>query len=115
MRVCKKSDVYFIGREDFREAMVMCAFRRDINWLEEGMSILSWKYNKVATVKRADKNIVYKHLRGWDGNARSRAAGHRSITTGDIVCSNGEPWLVTGGGWVRVPDIIWKRVIKTGE
>lgn len=106
------SQVYFITKPYFLEALTTFSFRSKVNWIEEGMSLLSWKYQKVSDSSIQDLDQVYKFFKNWDGNDSSLSAGHRSISVGDIVLSGDKPYLVIGGGWVAIPQQIWKRIGK---
>ena len=107
------TQVYFIDKPFFQEAMMLCAFKNKLNWLEEGMSLLSWEYKLVAETKEADINKVCKHFKDWNGNKKSRVAGHRALTVGDIIVSGENVRLLMGRGWLTIPACIWKEVRKT--
>lgn len=106
------SQVYFITKPHFLEALMTLSFRRKVNWLEEGLSLVSWEYKKVAASPQFDINVLYKEFKSWDGNEQSAAAGHRSISVGDVILNGSNPYLVVGGGWVVIPNEIWNRVKK---
>lgn len=106
------SDIYYVKSPYFREAITTFAFRRKVNWLEEGMSLLSWKYKKVSSSSAVDLNKIYSYCQCWNGNKNTKIAGHRSISIGDIVVLEGNAKLITGGGWVAIPDTIWNKTIK---
>ena len=106
------SEIYYVQKPYFKEAIRTFAFRNKINWLEEGMSVLSWKYNKVSNTDVSELNKIYSNYRAWDGNKSSRIAGHRSISIGDIIVVGNNARIVIGGGFEIIPDIVWKKIIK---
>lgn len=108
----EKSEIYFVDKKWFREAMMTFAFKTKVKWDEEGLSLLSWHYHKVAEVNDVDPNLIYKKMKRWKGNKKSKKAGHRTISIGDIVVVGTNVRLVTGCGWALVPRCIWKKVIK---
>ena len=108
----KDTQVFYVSRPFFREAMTTFALRSRVNWLEEGMSLLSWKYVKVAELDNVDIDGVCSHLQKWAGNSKSKYAGHRSFMIGDVIKCGDNVWMALGRGWSLVPEVIWKRVIK---
>lgn len=106
------SIVFYVDRGSLREAVMTFSFRKTVNWLEEGMSLMSWKYHLVAYTPEYDLERIYRIFKKWDGNAKSLAAGHRGITIGDIVLIGENPYLLIGGGWSIVPASIWSRIQK---
>ena len=108
----QKSNVYFVKKPYFREAMMLLAFNKNIDWLEDGMSLMSWEYKKVATTKEVDPDKIYSSFKKWNGNKKARIAGHRTISIGDIVEIGDNVRVVTGSGWVKIPDIVWEKIKK---
>lgn len=106
------SKIYFIDKKYFREAIQTFAFRKKVNWTEEGMSILSWKYRLVTETQDIDLNKIYNRYKVWDGNKLARIAGHRTITIGDIIVIGSNARIVIGGGFEIIPPIMWKKTIK---
>jgi len=107
-----KSQVFFVEKPYFKEAMMTFAFKDKVNWLEEGMSVASWKYRKVAEIDDLNIDSVYAKLRKWKGNVKSKTAGHRTIAIGDIVVVGKNVRIVTGRGWSVVPNVIWNKTEK---
>jgi len=107
-----KSIVYFVEKPFFKEAIMTLAFKDKVNWLEEGMSLMSWEYRKIAKVDEINPDKIYHQFKRWKGNKRAHKAGHRTISIGDIIITGANVRIVTGKGWEKVPDIIWKKISK---
>lgn len=106
------SEIYYVESPYFKEAIMTLAFRSKVNWLEEGMSLLSWKYKKVSDYNSGNLKSIYSYHKSWNGNGKTKVAGHRSISIGDIIVIEGNAKLATGGGWVSIPIAIWNKIIK---
>lgn len=107
-----KSNVYFIEKPYFKEAMLLLAFNKRIDWLEDGMSLMSWEYRKVASISDIDPDSIYKKFKRWKGNKRAKLAGHKTISIGDIVEIGDNIRIATGYGWVKIPNIVWRKIKK---
>lgn len=107
-----KTEIYFVDVNHYKEALLTFSFRNTVNWLEEGLSLVSWNYIKVAETKKTLLEDVYDKYRQWNGNAKSKLAGHTTVTVGDIIVINGEANLIIGGGWEEIPESIWNKIIK---
>ena len=108
----KKSNIYYIEKPFFREAMMLLAFNKQIDWLEDGMSLMSWTYKKVASTTEVDPDKIYYKFKRWSGNKRAKKAGHRTISIGDIVELEDGVKIVTGTGWLKIPDVVWNKIQK---
>jgi len=108
----KTTRVYYVAKPFFREAMTTLAFRSKVNWLEEGFSLPSWSYVKVAETNEPDPDKVYKALKAWRGNKKTKVAGHRSFSIGDVLVIGDNIRVALGRGWALVPPAIWKQVVK---
>ena len=108
----QKSNIYFVKKPYFREAIMLLAFNRNIDWLEDGMSLMSWEYKKVATTKEVDPDKIYNSFKRWKGNSKAKQAGHRAIFIGDILEIGDNVRVATGSGWKKIPDIVWEKIKK---
>lgn len=111
--MAKDTKVYYVDHTNFQEAMLTFAFRSKVDWLEEGMSIASWQYTKVASLDAVQLPDVVKYLHTWNGNPKSKVAGHRVVSVGDVIVVGSNAWMVLGRGWALIPNVLWKRVKKT--
>jgi len=108
----QKSNIYFVKKPYFKEAMMLLAFNKNIDWLEDGMSLMSWEYKKVASISEVDPDKIYDKYKRWEGNKRAKVAGHRAIAIGDIVEIGDNIRVVTGSGWMKIPDVVWEKIKK---
>lgn len=105
--------IYFISKKNRLEALMTISFKRKINWVEEGLSILSWEYYFIANSKIDDLKENYKKYRKWNGNEKTKKVGHNTMSIGDVIeTQDGEAWIVIGSGWQKIPKIIWNKVNK---
>lgn len=104
--------IYYISKEDRLEALTTLSFKRTINWLEEGMSLLSWNYSFVLKTELEMLPEIYNKLRRWKGNVKTKKNGHYIITVGDIIENTSGAWIVVGSGFQKIPDIIWEKLNK---
>lgn len=98
---------FLVDKSNRREAIVLYSFCSSVDWAENGLSIASWDYKKGHVCQAADLKEAYLQLQ------KTRVGGARPVGIGDIICFNETPWLITGRGFVRIPEILWKRVTRS--
>ena len=74
------TEIYFVQKSYLKEAIVTFSFKKKVDWLEEGLSILSWKYNKVGETEKLDFDEIYNDYKICDYKNR-----YRSINVGDMI------------------------------
>ena len=107
-------ELYYVAKVNRLESMITCSLNSSINWCEDGLRIVSWSYNMVASGKSESIEDVfrkYSHL----NIDRRRKKQIRSICIGDVIVFDGVPWIVTGFGFSQIPDFLWKKVIDNAE
>lgn len=101
--------VYYISPSDRIECMLVCSLNSSINWIEEGMKMATWTYNKVGEGEAGSVNDVFRKYSVLRIDRR-RKHTMRSIGLGDIIVFSDTPWIVTAFGFVMVPDILWNKI-----
>jgi hypothetical protein len=110
------SKIYYIDLENKLEATMTISFKSRIDWLEEGLSILSWKYHFISESETDDLKENYLKFRKWRGNSKSKKCGHSSMSIGDIVeISDGTAWIVVSSGWQRIPRALYEKINIIGK
>lgn len=104
------SKIFYIDKSSRLEAMMTISFRNKINWLEEGLSILSWNYCFVSDTDINDLKEVYSYFRKWKGNKLSKDCGHCGISLGDIILLENQAWVVVGAGFQKIPSVLFEKI-----
>jgi hypothetical protein len=110
------SKIFYIDRENKLEATMTISFKSRIDWLEEGLSLLSWKYHFVSESETDDLKMNYLQFRKWKGNSKSKKSGHLSISIGDIIeIGDGTAWIVVSSGWQKIPKALYEKINIIGK
>ena len=104
------SKVYYVSQKNRLEAMTTISFKSRINWLEEGLSILSWNYSFISDTELENLRDVYSYFRKWKGNSNSKKNGHTGISLGDIIATEGSGWIVVGTGFQKIPNALFEKL-----
>ena len=104
------SKIFYIDKTSRLEAMMTISFRNKINWVEEGLSILSWNYSFISDTEFNDLKEVYSFFRKWKGNKLSKECGHCSISLGDIILLENQAWMVVGAGFQKIPSVLFEKI-----
>ena len=107
-----KYEIYYVSKENRLESMMTCSLSGSMDWCENGLKIVSWAYNKVASGKADNINDVFKKYLVLNIDRRKKKQ-MRTICIGDVIVFDGTPWLVTGFGFSSIPDILWKMITST--
>lgn len=104
-------EIYYIDKDNRLEAMLLFSLKSKINWCEEGLKLVSWKYNKIE--KGQDKNLqsIFKKYSILRFDKR-RKKQFRTINIGDIILFDDKVWIVSSFGFAQIPDIIWDKMVK---
>ena len=104
-------EVYFINKSNRIECMLVCTLKRNIDWYESGLRIVSWKYKKTHSGNAQSLNEIFNRHSRIEFDKR-RKVQLRTIGIGDIILFNDIPYIVSAFGFVQVPDVLWERIIK---
>jgi len=104
-----KYSAYYVADENRLEAMLVCSLNHRIDWCEDGMKLVTWKYNLVDEGEADDINEVFRRKSELRIDRR-RKRQVRSINLGDIIVFDGVPWIVGAFGFFRIPDILFEQV-----
>ena len=104
------SKIFYVDKSSRLEAMMTISFRNKINWIEEGLSILSWNYCFVSDTDINDLKEVYSFFRKWKGNKLSKDCGHCGISLGDIILLENQAWMVVGAGFQKIPSVLFEKI-----
>lgn len=102
--------IYYVDKKSRLEAMMTISFRSKLNWLEEGLSILSWNYCFVSESDLSDLKEIYSYFKKWKGNSNSKKIGHCGISLGDIIFLENEAWMVVGIGFQKIPNALLEKI-----
>ena len=107
MKDCR---IYYADKASRIESMLVCSLRKSIDWCEEGLRIVTWKYNIVGRGKAESLNDVFRHYSILNIDRR-RKKQTRTVNIGDIIVFDEEPWIVTAFGFLRIPDILAEKIL----
>lgn len=102
--------VYYINQKNRLESMMTISFKNRINWLEEGLSILSWSYSYISDTELEDLKDIYSFFRKWKGNSNSKKNGRQQIALGDIIVNGDGCWIVVGTGFQKIPNALFEKI-----
>ena len=102
--------IYYIDQKNRLEAMTTISFKSRINWLEEGLSILSWNYSFISDTNINDMREIYSFFKKWNGNSVAKKIGRMSISLGDIIVFEDEGWIVMGTGFQKIPNALFEKI-----
>ncbi len=104
-----KYRAYYVADENRLEAMLVCSLNHRINWCEDGLKLVSWRYNLVDEGDAGDINEVFRKKTALQIDHR-RKKQIRSMSLGDIIVFDEVPWIVGAFGFFRIPDILFEQV-----
>lgn len=104
----KKYEIYFIDKQNRLQSMLVCSLRRKIDWCEDGLKFVSWKYNFITSGNAENINDVFKKYSILNIDHRKKKQ-IRSINLGDIIVFDDTPWIVSAFGFSKIPDILWQK------
>lgn len=71
----------------------------------------SWTYQKIADVEKPTIRDVKKLFSELQFD-RKRKTFQRTINIGDVVACGNETYVYTPAGWLRVPQVLWRKANK---
>ena len=101
--------IFYIDKSNRIEAIMLCSFKRRINWVENGLGIVTWKYYFTRDMEAESLSEVYHKLKKLMFDKRKKV-NHRPIGLGDIICVNDEFWIITTAGFQKIPEILTKKI-----
>ncbi len=102
--------IYFVDTPNRLECMLICSLRKSIDWCEEGLRIVTWKYNMIGHGKAESLNDVFKHYSVLNIDKR-RKKQTRTVNIGDIIVFDGDAWIVSAFGFLKVPAILASKIL----
>ena len=94
----QKFKVFYVDKSNRVEAIMLCSFKNRINWVENGLGIVTWSYNFSDEIEANSLSEVYNRLKKISFDKR-RKINNRTIGFGDIICFEDEGWIVTSNGF----------------
>ena len=107
----QKYQIYFITKQYRIEAMMLCSFASRIDWVNNGLKIVSWEYQKGPLAFEKSLSDVYNNYKKISFNKKNKAVV-RGINVGDVICLENEAWIITTCGFAKIPNILWDKIIK---
>lgn len=104
-------EIYYVKKENRLEAMLLCSLKSKIDWCEEGLKFVSWNYEKIERGKAESLQSIFKKYSVLKYDKR-RKNQFRTINMGDIILLDDTPWIISSFGFLRIPEILWKKVTK---
>ena len=102
--------IYYVDDSNRIESMLICSLKRTIDWCEDGLRIVTWKYNMVGRGQADTLNAVFRHYSELNIDRR-RKKQRRTVNIGDIIVFDGEAWIVSAFGFVRIPEILSRKIL----
>ena len=106
----KEYAIYYVDNANRMECMLICSLNRRIDWCEDGLRIVTWKYNMVGHGKAESLNDVFKHYSVLNIDKR-RKKQVRTVNIGDIIVFDDETWIVSAFGFLKVPEILAEKIL----
>lgn len=103
-------ELYYVDRQYRLESMMVCSLKNEIDWCEDGLKAITWKYNMVACGKADSLEDVFKRHSALNIDKR-RKKQIRTIGMGDVIVFNDEPWMVSAFGFSLVPHFLWEKIL----
>lgn len=107
----KKYEIYYVNKENRIECMLIFSLMKKIDWCEQGLKIVDWKYNKITSGDAENLNQIFKKHSILNIDHRKKKQ-LRSINIGDIIFFDEEPYIISSFGFRRIPNILWEKIIK---
>lgn len=105
----KNYELFYIVGDKRLEAMLICSLARKIDWCEEGLKIVSWRYAKVSSGKAESLNEIFKKHSQLQIDKR-RTKPLRTINIGDTIIFDGVAWIISSFGFIQIPEILFKKI-----
>ena len=105
----KKYELYYVDKSNRLECMLTCSLKKQIDWAEDGLKLVSWKYNLICKGEADNLNDIFKKFSVLNIDKRKKTQ-LRTINIGDVIIFDGIIWIVSAFGFVKVPNILWNRV-----
>jgi len=102
--------VYYVDEENRMESMLVFSLKKNVDWSEDGLRIASWKYNMVGHGHADSINDVFKHYSMLSIDRR-RKRQTRTINIGDIIVFDGNAWIISAFGFLRIPEILARKLL----
>ena len=103
--------VYYADSQTRIQAMIMCSFNEKINWMQNGLGVVTFKFNKVCSLQANSLSQVYNKLKVLNVDKRKKKK-NRTISVGDVICVQSQSWIVTSNGFQKIPWVLWEKVRK---
>lgn len=91
--------------------MLVCSLKKRIDWCEDGLKLVSWKYNLIDTGMAENLNDIFKKHSILNVDKRKKKQ-IRTINIGDVICFDNEAWIVSAFGFKKIPFFLWNKIIK---
>lgn len=105
----KKYELYYVDKSNRLQCMITCSFNRKIDWTQDGLKLVSWKYNLICKGQAEQLNDIFKKFSVLNIDKRKKKQ-IRTINIGDIILFDGEAWIISAFGFMKIPNILWNKI-----
>jgi hypothetical protein len=105
----KEYKLFYIDKSNRIECMLVCSLKKRINWCEDGLKLLSWKYNLIDKGSAETLNEIFKKHSVLNVDRRKKKQ-NRTINIGDVIYFDDEAWIVSAFGFKKIPEFLWNKV-----
>lgn len=106
----KTYKIYYVDNANRIESMLVCSINKRIDWCEDGLRIVTWKYNMIGCGQAETLNDVFKHYSILNIDKRKKKQT-RTVNIGDIIVFDEEPWIVSAFGFLKIPEILAEKIL----
>jgi hypothetical protein len=106
----KTYSIYYVDDANRIESMLVCSLKKNIDWCEDGLRVVTWKYNIIGRGRAESLNDVFRHYSVLNIDRR-RKKQLRTVNIGDIIVFDDDVWIVSAFGFLRVPSILAEKIL----
>ena len=109
-KAMKTYSIYYVDDANRMESMLVCSLKKNIDWCEDGLRVVTWKYHIIGRGHAESLNDVFRHYSVLNIDRR-RKKQLRTVNIGDIIVFDDEAWIVSAFGFLRVPSILAEKIL----
>jgi hypothetical protein len=106
----KTYSIYYVDDANRMVSMLVCSLKKNIDWCEDGLRVVTWKYNIIGRGRAESLNDVFRHYSVLNIDRR-RKKQLRTVHIGDIIVFDDDAWIVSAFWFLRVPSILAEKIL----